>query len=63
MIDKEKAEKAVDKAADFLNEHGEKIKEFAKEHEFDQKVEAAAHTLEEGAMDIFNNVKENFGKK
>ena len=62
MIDKEKAEKTVDKAVDFLNEKGEKIKDYAEEHELDQKVEAAAHTLEQGAMDIFNNIKSSFGK-
>ena len=63
MIDKEKAERTVDKAVDFLNEKGEKVKEYAEEHEFDQKVEAAAHTLEQGAMDIFENIKTNFSKK
>lgn len=63
MIDKEKAEKTVDKAVDFLNEKGEKIKDYAEEHELDQKVEAAAHTLEQGAMDIFDNIKSSFGKK
>ena len=63
MIDKEKAEKTVDKAVDFLNEKGKKAKDYADEHEFDQKVEAAANTLEKGAMDIFNNIKSSFDKK
>ena len=60
VIDKEKVEGAAGKAADFLNEHGEKLKDFAEEHELDQKVESAAHTLEEGAMDIFNSIKRSF---
>ena len=63
MIDKEKAEGFTDKAVDFLNENGEKLKGFAEEHELDQKVESAAHTLEEGAMDIFNGIKGAFYKK
>ncbi|MEE3468166.1 MAG: hypothetical protein VZQ83_06980 [Eubacterium sp.] len=63
MIDKEKAERTVDKAVDFLNEKGQKAKEYAQEHELDQKVEAAAHTLEQGAMDIFEDIKTSFSNK
>ena len=62
MIDKEKAEETVDKAVDFINEKGEKLKDYAEEHEFDQKVEAAAHTLEKGVTDIFQNIKSSFGR-
>ncbi|HAK58291.1 MAG TPA: hypothetical protein DCP06_04860 [Lachnospiraceae bacterium] len=62
MIDKEKAEGFVDKAVDFLNENGEKIKDFAKEHELDKKVEEAAGMLEEGAKDVINGVKNKLGK-
>ena len=38
-----------------------KLKDYAEEHEFDQKVEAAAHTLEKGVTDIFHNIKSSFG--
>lgn len=60
MINKEKAGRFFDKAVDFLNESGEKITTFAKEHELDKKIDQATDTIERGASNAYHSVKDAF---
>ena len=63
MEDEKKEEGFVDKAVDFLNDTGDKITDFAKEHEFDEKVDKATAIVERGFKNAFESLKGAFGKK
>ena len=60
MINKEKAENFMGKAVDFLNDKGEKAKEFAREHEIDEKVTDAAEKVGDGVYNAFEKIKNKF---
>ena len=60
MIDKEKAENFMGKAVDFLNDKGEKAKEFAKEHEIEEKVTGAAEKVGDGVYNAVEKMQNKF---
>ena len=63
MDEQKKEEGFVDKAVDFFSETGDKITDFAKEHELEDKLDKATDAIEKGAKNMFDSLKDAFGKK
>ena len=64
MADNEKKEESfIDKAADFFSDAGDKITDFAREHELDDKIDMATDAIEKGAKNVYDSIKNSFGKK
>ena len=58
-----KLEGFFDKVADAVSVGADKVGEFAKEHEIDEKLDNAAHTIENGAKSAWGSIKSTFESK
>jgi hypothetical protein len=63
LLNKEKVMGGIGKAVDVVNNTADKAAKYAKEKEWDKKVDNAAHSLEKGVEDIGKSLKDTFSKK
>lgn len=63
LLNKEKMVNGFGKAVDALNNTADKAACYAKEKEWDKKIEGAADSLAKGAKEIGRNLKETFTGK
>ncbi len=63
LLNKEKMMGGFEKAVDAVNNTADKAARYAKENEWDKKIDNMAHSLEKGVEDIGRSFKETFCKK
>jgi cytochrome oxidase Cu insertion factor (SCO1/SenC/PrrC family) len=63
FLNKDKLMNGIGKAVDVVNDTADKAARYAKEKEWDKKIDNAAHSLEKGVEDIGKSFKDTFSKK